>query len=306
MRVGVIFPGFHPDAPSAAFHVEHARLVEQLGFDGLYAGDHLFGNTSNPDTLVILAAFAAATDRIWLGSAVLLLALREPALVAKQVATLDTLAPGRFVFGAGLGGEMEQEWAAMQVPLARRGRRLDEYLEILKLLWSGEPVDFAGEFRSISGVTGNPLPSRPGGPPVWIGGRSDAAVRRALRHDGWCAYVTSPRTLARRAAEIRQTARPGFTISTMVFTRIDSSAEAAAAAASEHIGAMYHQDFSELVRHVGAVGPAATVRDRLLGFATAGVDEAIVVPTVRPDELADQLTAIAAVAGEVRAAGRPG
>src|SRR5436305_493505 len=295
MRIGLIFPSFVGEEPDCRFHVERAQQAEELGFDSVFAGDHLFGHSPTPDPLAMLAAMAAATSRITLGTGVLLLALREPAVVAKQVATIDSLCRGRFVLGVGLGGEMEAEWEAMEIPLRRRGARLDEYLILLRELWSGKPVDHAGEFRTIRGVTGSPAPTHLGGPPIWIGGRSDAAVRRALVHDGWCAYATSPRTLAKRVSELRRIRGGDFVVSAMVFTRLEPSNDAALDGANEVISAMYRQDFRGLLQSVGAVGDAAHVASRLGDFAATGIDHVILCPVVPAALLELQLRTLAAV-----------
>jgi len=133
------------------------------------------------DPVVLLSALAAATRRIQLVAGVLVLPLHNPVLLANQAASLDVVSDGRFVLGAGVGWDAD-EFAALGVPFAERGARADESLRVLKALWRHEYVDFDGRFTALrhAGVTVDPATA--GGPPVWIGGHSDAGLLRALRY----------------------------------------------------------------------------------------------------------------------------
>ncbi|MFF0011880.1 TIGR03619 family F420-dependent LLM class oxidoreductase [Streptomyces sp. NPDC005374] len=131
------------------------------------------------DPLVLLSAVAGATTRIGLVTSVLVLPLYDPVVVAHQTATLDRLSRGRFTLGVGTGWD-EAEFAAVGTPFAGRGRRTDEQLDAVRTLWRGQQSRGGAEVRL--GVR----PRTPGGPPVWVGGHSDAALRRALRYgDAW-------------------------------------------------------------------------------------------------------------------------
>jgi len=183
-KVGIVFPGGDP---------AEVQALEQLGFDSVWSGEHLLYHGPTLDALIVLAAYAARTERLKVGSSVLLLPLRPPALVAKAAATLDVLSGGRLILGVGVGGEYPPEFEAVGIPLAERGARADEALAILKLLWSGDPASFEGRFYRLPEVRLNPPPAQPGGPPIWVGGRSWAARRRAARlGDGWFPYLVDP------------------------------------------------------------------------------------------------------------------
>jgi probable F420-dependent oxidoreductase len=257
----------------------------------------MFGHAGNLEPLVQLTAAAAVTKRLRLGTNILLLPLREPALVAKQVATIDVLSGGRFVCGVGLGGEMEHEWAAMEVPLVRRGKRLDEYLDILRALWSGEVMDHAGEFRNISGVVGSPSPFTRGGPPLWVGGRSDAALARALRFDGWTSYATSPRTLAQTVEKLRPGTRPGFTVASTIFVHVADDEATALQNANAVLEPTYNQDMTDLLPHIGAVGDAEQVACRLESFTRAGADELILCVLAPADQIPNQIENLSEILG---------
>ena len=164
------------NSTSAADVPERARHAEQAGLDSAFVGDHLAGFRPILDSTVVLAAAAAVTNRIELGYGTMVLALRQVAWAAKQLATLQQLAEGRVILGVGIGGPMygEAAWHAVGVPYRERGKRTDAALELLPDLIAGKPTV----------VNGHELTLAPGAtvPPIWIGGGSDAAIRRTVRH----------------------------------------------------------------------------------------------------------------------------
>src|SRR5437867_4738994 len=170
-----------------------ATRAEALGYDSIWSGDHIAFHNPTLESLTTLSHLAAVTRRVRLGTAVYLLALRHPTVAAKTVATLDVLSGGRVVFGVGVGGEFPKEFEAAGVPHRERGRGVDEGIEVCRLLWTKSPADFEGRFVRFTDVALEPKPVQPGGPPIWIGGRSDHALRRAARlGDGWVSYVITP------------------------------------------------------------------------------------------------------------------
>jgi alkanesulfonate monooxygenase SsuD/methylene tetrahydromethanopterin reductase-like flavin-dependent oxidoreductase (luciferase family) len=164
-----------------------AEAAEAAGWDGLFVSDHLAFTWGPPagDPWVLLTAAACSTERLVLGTSVTPLARRRPHLVAQTVATLDLLSGGdRLVFGAGLGGAPSEftKFGEPDDPKVR-AEKLDEGLELLRRLWSGEEVTHRGRHYVVDGVTLSPVPTAP--VPIWIGGRSPAALRRAAGWDGW-------------------------------------------------------------------------------------------------------------------------
>ena len=181
------------DLPGGAAGLrDFVAQVEATGIDRVFAGDHVtFRGGHGFDGLLTAAALAAASSRLVIQTAVYLLALRHPVPVARQVASLAELAPGRLVFGVGLGGEDPAELRACGVEPATRGRRLDESLAVLRPLLAGREVTRHGAFFRLDRVSIRPAPDPP--VPVIIGGRSDAALRRVARHgDGWLGLWASP------------------------------------------------------------------------------------------------------------------
>src|SRR3984885_11723733 len=170
---GVLLPTFDPQRSGGPYPVaEAARLAEQVGYDSIWAGDHLKCPAPVLDAPTCLAVAAAVTDRPNIGFSVMLLGMRPVAWAAKQIATLQHLSGNRVRLGVGVGGEFPQEYEAAEVPHNERGARLDRALELLpQFLGTGTP-------HSLE-------PSAPM-PPVLVGGRSDRAVERAARFgDAW-------------------------------------------------------------------------------------------------------------------------
>jgi alkanesulfonate monooxygenase SsuD/methylene tetrahydromethanopterin reductase-like flavin-dependent oxidoreductase (luciferase family) len=183
---------------------ELAGEAEEAGWEGLFLWDHLAFVWGPPacDPWVALAAAAAVTSRITLGTGVTPLPRRRPHVVAHQAVTLDVLSGGRFVFGAGTGG-VASEFDAFGEPTRARvhAEMLDEGLELLARLWSGERVRHEGRHYTVRDVALAPLPEGRR-IPIWIGGRSEAAVARAARWDGWLADSADPEGMVLTPEEI--------------------------------------------------------------------------------------------------------
>jgi probable F420-dependent oxidoreductase len=259
------------------------ELVDRGGFDSLWVGDHISFPLSIFDPLLQLAQAAVVSRRLQLGTAVYLLPLRHPTPVAKQVSTLDHLTEGRFVFGVGVGGEFPKEYEACGIPIGERGARLSESLAVVRKLWSGEPVSHAGRFFQFEGVMMQPPPRRAGGPPIWAGGRSDAALRRIARlTDGWMSYVVTPDMFRQGLEKIdaaAKTAARSFTrpfgTAHLLFTRVDDTYEKALDAATVSLSRRYAMDFRKAAQRYCALGTAAQVVDAIRRFHDAGARHVI-------------------------------
>jgi probable F420-dependent oxidoreductase len=259
------------------------ELVDRGGFDSLWVGDHISFPLSIFDPLLQLAQAAVVSRRLQLGTAVYLLPLRHPTPVAKQVSTLDHLTEGRFVFGVGVGGEFPKEYEACGVPIAERGARLSESLTVLRKLWSGEPAAHAGRFFQFEGVMMQPPPRQPGGPPIWCGGRSDAALRRtATLADGWMSYVVTPDMFRQGLEKIHAAAEAtgrsfdrGFGTAHLLFARVDDTYEKALDAATISLSRRYAMDFRKAAQRYCALGPAPQVVESIRRFHEAGARHVI-------------------------------
>jgi probable F420-dependent oxidoreductase len=301
MRFGVMASGQMPDElPDPAVFRDIAETVEGLGYDSLWCGDHLsFGNPIL-EGIVGLAASAGYTRRITIGTGVLLLPLRHPGLVAKQMASLDYLTGGRVICGIGVGGESAKDFELVQVPMSERGSRTDEGIAVLRNLWSRSPADHRGTHFSFDGVALNPMPVRPGGPPIWVGGRSKAALRRAgTLTDGWMAYMVSPDRFAGSMTAVRGHAAAvgrdpdAITPSMMIPTRMEADGDAARESLRRHLGERYHFDFSmHQIEKLCLAGDPDELRRRLAEYAAAGVEHVIFLFGGAPSDAVEQFTAL--------------
>ena len=192
-----------------------AERAEGLGFDSVWAGDSPVARP-RVDAVTLLAAVAARTRRVRLGTAVLLPALRHPVLLAHQLASLDALAGGRLIVGVGSGfayPPTARQFAALGVPYDRRLARLEEAVDAMRALWSGggDPASYAGEHFRFDDVAVRSRAPSPGGPPIWMAGlgtRAEARVGRLA--DGWLPYPPRPETYAaglRRITEAAEAAK---------------------------------------------------------------------------------------------------
>ena len=258
-------------------------LIDRAGYDSLWVGDHISFPMAIFDPLLQLAQAAVVSRRLLFGTAIYLLPLRHPTPVAKQVSTIDHLTEGRFIFGVGVGGEFPKEFEACGVPIAERGARLTESIAVLRALWRGEPVSHAGRFFRFDDATMRPPPRQAGGPPIWCGGRSEAALRRAGRlADGWISYVVTPDMFAQGLAKIaaaasaagRRFAR-GFGTGHLLFVRIDDTYENALDAATITLSRRYAMDFRNAAQRYCALGPPAEIALAVRRFYAAGVRHVI-------------------------------
>jgi probable F420-dependent oxidoreductase len=206
--------------------IAFARHAEALGYDSLWVSDHVVvpwriasrypynatGDFPLPPTgdflepLTALSLVAGVTERVALGTSVLVLPHRHPVLAAKMLATLDHLAPGRVICGAGVGW-MREEIELLGAPYARRGAWSDEAIRVMRACWTDERAAFAGEFFRFDPVGCRPWPAR-GTIPIWIGGHTDRALRRvAALGDGWHAAFPTPEALGDGLARLREACR---------------------------------------------------------------------------------------------------
>jgi probable F420-dependent oxidoreductase len=289
--------GFHPPAEQ----LEMARAIEALGYDSLWCGDHISFHGQYYEALTLLAAYAAVTTRVKLGTGVYLLALRPAALAAKQTATIDQFSGGRLIFGVGVGGENPKEFEVVGIPHAERGARVSEAIDAVRALWRDTPATFRGRFTSFEGVSLDPKPVQAPGPPIWIGGRSDAALARAGRQgDGWISYVVQPARYAQSLAKIRAAAGEagrsldGFTPAHLAFVTLGRDHEAARATWVRILSRRYNQDFGPLAERYGIVGNPAQVVEQLSAFVEAGCRYVTISAIADPERQREQLETFAA------------
>jgi probable F420-dependent oxidoreductase len=253
--------------------------IDRCGFDSIWVADHIWYPAAILDPLLMLAQAAVVSRRLLLGIGVYLLPLRHPVPVAKMVATLDHLSEGRLIFGVGIGGEFAKEYEACGVPVKERGARLSEAIPLLRSLLRGETVDHKGRrYSGFSGLALQPPARQPGGPPIWVGGRADAALARTGRlADGWISYVVTPETFRAGLGKIAIAAEGAgrkierFGTGHLLFTRLDDSYEQALEAAATTLSHRYGTDMRRAAERYGALGRAEQVAERIRAFHAAGV-----------------------------------
>ena len=311
MRIGIQGSGQLPTVlPDPGRYRAVAELAEELGFDSIWAGEHLSFLNPILDLGVALATFAAVTRRIAIGAGVVLLPLRHPSLVAKQAASLDYVSGGRLLLGLGVGGEGTGDFVAAGVPVEERGARANEGIEAVRVLLRDRPASFAGRFYGFSDVSIEPPPAQPGGPPLLVGGRSDAAIRRAARHgDGWLPYMVSPDRYARGLAALDEEARVAGRGSNrrfhgvVLFAHVDDDGERARAEAMAHLSERYGMPFERHhVDRLCVVGTPEECLARIDAYRAAGAEHISFNPAVAEDGFLEQVRRISAVAGVEAAA----
>lgn len=290
--VGLFVPLAAPDArPETA--LAFGQRAEAAGLDSLWLPDRPVFPSAEP--LVTMAALATTTTRPRLGTCVLLGSLRGPALLAKQVATLDVLSGGRVILGLGVGSRPD-DFAAAGVPYAARGARLAETMRVLRQVWRGGPVQHEGRAYQLDVGRVGPRPLQPGGPPLWLGGSADAALRRAGRlADGYIGTSSGgPDGLLRAAGTVREAATAAgrdpaaVKLGCLVWASVNDDqarADECAAAYMRH----YYPPARQGVPASSLVGPPALCVERAQEYFAAGVDVLIVGPVTTDPAHLDRL-----------------
>jgi probable F420-dependent oxidoreductase len=256
-----------------------AERAEALGYDSLWVGDSI---TARPrhEPISLLAAVAARTRRPELGTAVLLPALRNPVVLAHQIATLDRISEGRFILGVGIASDVPNiraEFVACGVPFEKRVGRMLEGLRLMRALWSGNPVTWDGLWKLDAGTVG-PTPHRPGGPPIWIGGMVKAAIERTGKFfDGWFPNGPDAPYWAENWRQVRDFARQAgrdpakLTGAIYLTLTLDDDADRADRRMNAYLETYYGRPAAEMrARQSTYAGPASGAADYLAAYAEAG------------------------------------
>jgi len=289
MRFGICLPQYGKTVSPEDLRITLER-AEALGFHSVWVSDHVItpshllpriGPTFY-DAFVVLTYAAALTQRVKLGTTVIVVPYRNPLVVAKMVATLDVLSQGRVIFGVGAGGAPD-EFAALGVPSSQRGRRTDEYLRLMIALWTQDPTTFKGRYFSFTDVRFQPKPRQKPHPPIWVGGHSEAALRRAVAlGEAWHPTALpmpvldeKMRELRHLAAEAGRTDGPAVTVHQGIRLEIPPSPLSQRGVrgdfpiAERRLGQGTPQQLREDVQHYQEMGVSAIV----CNFAAATVPE---------------------------------
>jgi alkanesulfonate monooxygenase len=284
--------------------IKHATKAEELGFSSVWVWDHIFLGSKNVfpvhDSLTILSSVAATTERVRLGTGILVLSIRNPVVLAKQVSTLDHVSEGRVTLGVAAGW-YDREFQACGYPFETRGRTLQTNMEIMKRLWTENGVNGTYGNYSFRNVTMEPKPIQKPHIPLWMGGYVDTVLRRVGRFaDGWICYFYTPNSFEKSWSKVLDSARaagrsPGtFENCNMVPIRIDRHQKQTKQITNRFIEE--HCDlpkWSQATPQSAIVGTAQECVTMVESFTRAGVRELVLMPSVlRLDEIDEQLEVI--------------
>lgn len=293
IRCGVALSGSSAEAVR-----DTAQRVEDAGFDSIWVGDHVSFHVPIFDSLTLLSFMAGATRRISLGTSVYLMPLRHPTTVAKQVSTLDQLSAGRVLFGIGVGGEFPAEFEACGVPVKERGSRTDEGIDIVRRLWTEDGVTHAGPHFEFGPLTIAPKPVQAAGPPIIVGGRKIASMRRAgQRGDGYISHMCSAETYRSNLESISSFAREAerhdlpFHTAAFLFTILDSDHEAAQGRAAVLLQRIYNVPFRDAAKKYCLLGTPEDCVKQLQRFVDAGCRHFVLTPLMDAGLFLDQVEA---------------
>jgi alkanesulfonate monooxygenase SsuD/methylene tetrahydromethanopterin reductase-like flavin-dependent oxidoreductase (luciferase family) len=292
--------GFITASMNPAMAQQNVDLAEGLGYGSLWFGDHVEFPVPILDPLLQIAQCAGLSDTLTFGTGVYLLPLRHVVHVAKQVTTLDQLTGGRLIFGTGVGGEFKNEWISCGVPLEERGARMNEAIPALKDLLTGKRVSNDGAFFPFKDLAMKPACTSPSGPPIWTGGRSAPALKRAgLMADGWISYVVTPQMYEQGLKDIEVSARGAgreldtFGTGHLLFMRVDDTYEEALDHSVKHLSQRYAMDFTDAAKKYCALGKPEDVAEKISAYRDAGCRHFVLDLTGPFGERTEQLTRFA-------------
>jgi probable F420-dependent oxidoreductase len=296
VRIGISLGDGALDTASPDSVLEFIDDCERWDIDSVWVSDRIVAPRPTLDPIVFMAYMASRMQNMKFGTSALVLPTRHPVVLAKQLATLDFLCKGRLLLVVGLGGDDSKDFEAAGVRKEERGKRADEAIVLMKKLWTEEQVSFEGQFYSVHDLNLLPRPYQKGGPPVWIGGRSKAAFRRAGRlADGWLVSSVTPSEVAAGIEAIR-----------------NHAAEVGREVPEDHYGVLvpyiFAKDSEEALRIAGpsirrrqdiapsdysALGTPDVVRKTIQAYIDAGATKFVMRPAGPKESLRAQVETLA-------------
>lgn len=294
VRIGIGFGLWRLGMPSPGTICDYAERAEELGIDSIWLSDHVVSREPHLEISCVMALFAARTKRIKMGPAVLTLPARNPVEVARTYSTLDYLSgsSGRVIMAVGLGSDPRDCLAAGIRP-EERAARMEEGVTVLRKLWADRDVTHEGRFYRFEGVTIEPRPAK-GKLDVWIGGRSDAAIRRTARYgDGWFPSFVTPgefrqgmQKLAEYGTQYGRTIEPDEA-GVVLLVQADRD-RARAKATAERFFARFPVP-PEALAERSAVGDPEECVEKIRGYVEAGCSKFVLWPIAPPEGLVAQI-----------------
>ena len=289
--------GFVLGIEAAGLRRERAAAIEATGCDSLWTGGHVVSREPASEVVTSVTWLASVTERVRVGSAVLVLPLYSPVIVAKQFAELDRVTGGRITLGIGSGSDPDEIAACGGSP-AGRAARVDESIEIIRALWRGEKVTRASAAWTLADTTIAPLPAQPDGPPIIVAGRKPLAMRRAAGlGDGWMPSMFSPSAYQRSVVTIsEQAGRPltDFEWMCLVYVRVDDDEATAMNTAVSTLTdemSLPRVDAEALLSRTAAIGTPEQVATSLQRYVDAGVNH-LVLRCCADDDFEEQISRV--------------
>ncbi len=296
VRIGIQLGQWPSNEISPDRIADFITYLESLEVDSLWVSDRIVSSALTLEPITFLSFIAGRLRQMKLGTSTLVLPTRHPLLLAKELATLDFLSRGRIFPAVGLGGDESTDLQAIGVNKKQRAGRTDEMIVLMRRLWTEEMVTFTGKYFSVHEVMITPRPWQKKGPPIWIGGRSEAALRRAGRlGDGWLVSSVSPaevtagiETIRRHAQEAaRQVPEDHYGVLLPFFFAANADEAFAAAGRSVRLGAdLPAPEFT-------AFGTADEVRGKVIAYIDAGATKFVMRPCGPFDGWREQLNILA-------------
>jgi probable F420-dependent oxidoreductase len=296
-RIGIM-PGPWPAGRDGAdFLWTLCDFLERSGIDSIWLSDRLSSPAPVPEVMTTLAAVAARTRKLKFGPSVIVLPYRTPVVAAKEMATIDWLSRGRLFPAVGVGVELPREFEASGVPFKERGRRTDEAIHVIRLLWTQDEVSFQGEFYKLDRVSVFPKPWQTP-PPIWIGGKSEAALRRTARlGDGWIPSFITPGEFRAGVERVRELAAaagrevPEDHFGTLINYAIAESRDAAVALAEPYVQRGRVDEAT--LKASTAFGPPEALIAKIEEYVKGGASKFILRPLCPSDRMLEQLAIVA-------------
>jgi len=296
VRVGIALGQWPDKQIQPAAILDLIDSFESLDIDSLWVSDRLVSNTLILEPITFLSYVAGRTQKLKFGTSTLVLPTRNPIVLAKELATLDFLAQGRLFPAIGLGGDESKDLQAIGIDRKERAARTDEMIVLMRRLWTEENVTFSGRFFSVEEATITPRPWQKSGLPIWIGGRSEAALRRTGRlGDGWLVSSVAPGEVEAGIKSIRAYAAqaerqvPDDHYGVLIPFYFAASAEEAMAVAGRSVRPRPDMPTSEFT----AFGTAEEIRRKVQAYIAAGATKFIMRPCGPLENWREQVTILA-------------
>jgi probable F420-dependent oxidoreductase len=296
IRIGITLGDAISDVRAADELLELIDLCESWDIDSMWVSDRMIAPKITLDPIVFMAYMASRMRNMKFGTSALVLPTRQPVVLAKQLATLDFLCKGRLLLVVGLGGDDTKDFDAAGVRKEERGKRGDEAIVLMKKLWSEENVSYQGKFYATHNLTLLPRPHQKEGIPLWVGGRSQAALRRTgLLADGWLTSSATPPEVGAGIEMIRDFAReagrkiPEDHFGVLIpyyFARTEEDALVNA-------GPSVRRRADIPVKEYAALGTAQVIRNRIKAYIDVGASKFVMRPCGPRESLLGQLETLA-------------